>query len=187
MLVTIFVYPVCFRTWIGSQDISQYSVGLHGLDSQGSIPSRGKKFLTTSQHPDWLWICPASYPMGTRGSFCGSKLAIAWSWPLTSIQWQGQELYVRVQLLALEHCWSISSGSCLTTLLTARLSLWVSTTCLPAWRTGWDHSVSTIIRSYGRCQNVAVSTGGRLLWHRYTKLIPQYGKCLNSGGDCIEK
>jgi hypothetical protein len=28
---------------------------------------------------------PASYPVGTRGSFPGSKGAGAWSWPLTSI------------------------------------------------------------------------------------------------------
>jgi len=28
---------------------------------------------------------PASYPMGTRGSFPVSKAAGAWSWPLTSI------------------------------------------------------------------------------------------------------
>jgi hypothetical protein len=27
---------------------------------------------------------PASYPMGTRGSFPGAKAAEAWSWPLTS-------------------------------------------------------------------------------------------------------
>jgi len=28
---------------------------------------------------------PASYPMGTRGSFPGNKAAGAWSWSLTSI------------------------------------------------------------------------------------------------------
>jgi len=28
---------------------------------------------------------PASYPMGTRGSFPGSKAVGAWSWPLISI------------------------------------------------------------------------------------------------------
>jgi hypothetical protein len=28
---------------------------------------------------------PASYPMGTRGSYPGGKVAEAWSWPLTSI------------------------------------------------------------------------------------------------------
>jgi hypothetical protein len=34
--------------------------------------------LTTGAHQ-------ASYPMGTRGSFPGGKVARAWSWPLTSI------------------------------------------------------------------------------------------------------
>jgi hypothetical protein len=34
---------------------------------------------------------PASYPMGTRGSFPGGKAAGAWSWPLTSIYCRGQE------------------------------------------------------------------------------------------------
>jgi len=28
---------------------------------------------------------PASYPMGTRDSFPGGKVAGTWSWPLTSI------------------------------------------------------------------------------------------------------
>jgi len=28
---------------------------------------------------------PASYPMGTKGSFLGGKADGAWSWPLTSI------------------------------------------------------------------------------------------------------
>jgi len=30
-------------------------------------------------------MLPASYPMGTMGSFPGGKAAGAWSWPLTSI------------------------------------------------------------------------------------------------------
>jgi hypothetical protein len=34
---------------------------------------------------------PTSYPMGTRGSFNGSKAVGGWSWPLTSIQCRGQE------------------------------------------------------------------------------------------------
>jgi hypothetical protein len=38
---------------------------------------------------------------------------------------------VCIQLLALEHCWSISTGNCLTTLLTALISLQVTFTCLP--------------------------------------------------------
>jgi len=27
----------------------------------------------------------ASYPLGTRGSFLGGKVAAVWTWPLTSI------------------------------------------------------------------------------------------------------
>jgi len=34
---------------------------------------------------------PASYPMGTGGSFLGGKAAGAWSWPLASIWCRGQE------------------------------------------------------------------------------------------------
>jgi hypothetical protein len=37
-------------------------------------------------------------------------------------------------------CWSISTGSYLTILLTALILLRVATTCLPIWKTGWDHS-----------------------------------------------
>jgi hypothetical protein len=43
-----------------------------------------------------------------------------------------------------EHCWSISTGSCLTTLFTALISLWATTTCSPTWRTGCNHSASTM-------------------------------------------
>jgi hypothetical protein len=39
-------------------------------------------------------------------------------------------LRFRIQLLALDHSWSISIVSCLTTLLTALISLRATTTCL---------------------------------------------------------
>jgi hypothetical protein len=61
----------------------------------------------------------------------------------------------------------------LTTLLSALISLWATTACLPAWWTGCDHSASTIMR---RCQNVGELTGSRLLWDRHTEAyspIPQ--------------
>jgi hypothetical protein len=51
---------------------------------------------------------------------------------------------VRMQLLALEHCWGISTRSCFTTLLTALISLHAATTYLPTWRSGWDHGASAI-------------------------------------------
>jgi hypothetical protein len=37
-------------------------------------------------------VHPASYPMGTKGSFLGGKAAGAWSWQLTSIKCQGQRM-----------------------------------------------------------------------------------------------
>jgi hypothetical protein len=43
-------------------------------------------FLISSLlRPELLWDPPASYPMGTRGSFLRGKAVGAWSWPLTSI------------------------------------------------------------------------------------------------------
>jgi hypothetical protein len=56
--------------------------------------------------------------------------------------------HARALLLALQHCWSISTGNSLTTLLTALILLQVTTTCLPTRRTGCDHSASTIMRSW---------------------------------------
>jgi hypothetical protein len=38
---------------------------------------------------------------------------------------------VRIQLLALEHSWNISTVSCLIALLTPLISLRATTTCLP--------------------------------------------------------
>jgi hypothetical protein len=64
-----------------------------------------------------------------------------------------------IQQLGLKHCWSISTGSCLTTLLTALILLRGTTTCLPIWRTGWDHSTSTIIRRWWK-----VSKHGLAQW-----------------------
>jgi hypothetical protein len=40
----------------------------YGLDGLGSIPGRGKGFISTPQRPDRLWD-PASYAVGTEGSF----------------------------------------------------------------------------------------------------------------------
>jgi hypothetical protein len=68
-----------------SQDSSVGIVTANGLDGQGSIPSRRKRFFSTPQHPDQLWAPPSLSPMGTRGSLLGGKAARAWSQPLTSI------------------------------------------------------------------------------------------------------
>jgi hypothetical protein len=49
---------------------------------------------------------------------------------------------------ALGHCWSVSTGSCLTTFLRALISLGATASCLPTWRTGWDPRASTVMRSW---------------------------------------
>jgi hypothetical protein len=41
-------------------------------------------------------------------------------------------MHIRIQLLPLEHCWSVSTGSCLATLLIALMLLRVTTPSLPA-------------------------------------------------------
>jgi hypothetical protein len=81
---------------------------------------------------------------------------------------------------ALSDCQIISTGSCLTTLLTALNSLQATTMRLSTWRTAWDHSTSTQWRVNRRCQNVAKHTWSRLLWQRHTKThspiihVPQF-------------
>jgi hypothetical protein len=42
-----------------------------------SIPGRGWEFFSSPPCPERLWGHPASYPMGTRGSFPGGKAARA--------------------------------------------------------------------------------------------------------------
>jgi hypothetical protein len=50
----------------------------------GSNPGRGWKFFFSPPRPS-SGAHPASYLMGTRGSFPGVKATGAWSWPLDSI------------------------------------------------------------------------------------------------------
>jgi hypothetical protein len=54
------------------------SVGIaggYGLDGPGSSPGRGKIFLFSTASRPTLGAHPASYPMGSRGSFLRGKAA----------------------------------------------------------------------------------------------------------------
>ena len=42
-------------------------------------------------------------------------------------------------------------------------------------------------RDGDECHTVVPIPGGRLLQHRIQKLVPRYDKCLNSGGEYVEK
>jgi hypothetical protein len=67
------------------------SVGIalgYGLDDRGSrvgFPAGAGNFSLHHRLQNGSGAHPASYPMGTTGSFPGSKAAEVWSWPLTSI------------------------------------------------------------------------------------------------------
>jgi hypothetical protein len=52
---------------------------------RGSSPGRGGNVSLHHRVHTGTVCHPASYPMGTRGSFPGGKATGAWSWPLTSI------------------------------------------------------------------------------------------------------
>jgi hypothetical protein len=67
------------------------SVGIalgYGLDDRGSrvqFPAGAGNFSLHHRVQNGSGAYPPSYPMGTRSSFPGGKVAGAWSWPLTSI------------------------------------------------------------------------------------------------------
>jgi hypothetical protein len=71
--------------------IPDSSVGIalgYGLEDRGSrvrFLAGAGNFSLHNRVQNGSGVHPASYPMGTRGSFPGSKVAGAWSWPLTSI------------------------------------------------------------------------------------------------------
>jgi hypothetical protein len=67
------------------------SVGIalcYGLDDWGSrvrFLARARNFSLHHHSQNGSGAHPASYPVGTSGSFPGGKAAVAWSWPLTFI------------------------------------------------------------------------------------------------------
>jgi hypothetical protein len=77
---------------LGDGTTQWYSAGLRAGWSRVRVPARAGNFFhhRTVAHP-------ASYPMSTRGSFPGSKVAGVWNWPLTSVYcrgWECVELYL---------------------------------------------------------------------------------------------
>jgi hypothetical protein len=74
------------------------SVGIalgYGLDDRGCrvrFPAAAGNFSLHHRVQNSSGAHPASYPMGTRGSFFGGKTAGAWSWPLTSIYCRCQRM-----------------------------------------------------------------------------------------------
>jgi hypothetical protein len=90
---------------------------------------------------------------------------------------------MRTQLLEHEHYWSISTGSCLTTALTALISLRATR----IWRTSSDHSASNSDELMEGVKRGWAHRRQTSLTQAQKKLIPQYHKCLNSDDDYVEK
>jgi hypothetical protein len=76
-------------TEIKSRDSSVGIALSYGLDYWGfrfdSGGGGGWEFSLYHRVQNGSGVHPATYPVGTRGSFPGGKMAVAWSWPLTSI------------------------------------------------------------------------------------------------------
>jgi hypothetical protein len=74
-----------------------YSAGLWAGLSEVRVPVGTGNFSLHHRVQTGSGAHPASYAVGTRGSFSGGKAAEPWSWPLTSIWYRGQE-YVELYL-----------------------------------------------------------------------------------------
>jgi hypothetical protein len=73
----------CFWTTDPSPRTAVSRASGYGLDKRGvkSSSLTRSRIFSSSSRPDRFWAHPASYPMGTGGSFPWSKAAGAWSWP----------------------------------------------------------------------------------------------------------
>jgi hypothetical protein len=60
-------------------------IGPHILNTLLRFPAGAGNFSLHHRVQNGSGTNPASYPMGTSGSFPGGKAAGAWSWPLTSV------------------------------------------------------------------------------------------------------
>jgi hypothetical protein len=80
---------------------------------------------------------------------------------------------VSIQLFKLQHCWSISTGSCLTTLLTDLISICATTLCLTTLKTGCDHSASAIMICWWKMPKRGwAHTWQTSMLHAHTYLFP---------------
>jgi hypothetical protein len=68
-----------------------YSTGLRAGWSGDRVPAGAVNFSLHHRVQTESGAHPASYLMGTRGSFPGGKAAGGWSWPLTSTYFRGHE------------------------------------------------------------------------------------------------
>jgi hypothetical protein len=66
--------------------------GLIDYDSRVRFPAGAGNFCLYHRVQNGSGAHPASYPMGTRGSFSGGRASGAWSWPFTFIWCRGKTM-----------------------------------------------------------------------------------------------
>jgi hypothetical protein len=69
-----------YTTYIGARIAQWYSAGLRARWSGVRVPAGSGNFSLHSCVQTGFGAHPASYPIGTRGSFPGRKAAGTWSW-----------------------------------------------------------------------------------------------------------
>jgi hypothetical protein len=101
---------------------------------------------------------------------------------------------IHTQLLTLEHCWNISTGNCLTTLLIALISLQATTTCLPTYLPTYLPEKLAGITGFNNNEKLMEgvkmwlsSQAADFFETGIQELIPRHDKCLNSCSDYVEK
>jgi hypothetical protein len=96
MLLWHFTWTLKIRYYLIKSRDSSVGIALgYGLDDRGSrvrFPAGAGNFSLHYRVENGSGAHPASYPMGTGGSFPGVKATGAWSWPLSSIYCRGQRM-----------------------------------------------------------------------------------------------
>jgi hypothetical protein len=77
-LISVVLLALIRITWKSRDSSVGIAIGVR-------FPAGAGNFYLNHRVQNGSGAHPASYPMGTRGSFPGCKAAGAWSWPLTSI------------------------------------------------------------------------------------------------------
>jgi len=75
----------CRKTFTEAGRTQWYSAGLGAGRWGVRVPAGAGNFSLLHRLQTGSGAHPASYPVGTRGSFLGGNAAGAWSWSLTSI------------------------------------------------------------------------------------------------------
>jgi hypothetical protein len=88
------------------------------------------------------------------------------------VQCFSMTMHIHIQVLILLLHRAFQLGAVWPPSFTALISLWATTTNLPAWRTGWDHSASTIMSWWNVLEHCWAHMWQTSLTHAYKTYLP---------------